>query len=1003
MKFFSWSTLALIVSVAFLWGCGYWVLLQTGAVVVQQQRTELSHQLDKAVVALQHWQDRYELPLQALQQRLNALPAQQSEVLATDPWQELDLHIEQILWPDPLQAYAVVNMAGKVLRFSDDSADQLFSHSRRLPAQQLMFLAPQVYRSHWMLPVQVPISNPGHTAEHDVQLILWFDGARLAAQLDAMRPESAAESEFLLVDNAGALLSRSRYQDRLLPMLRMDDIQGWQPLQLWLRRPPVPLLDNTAQKFDATLAWSPSHIVSLLRQKGPAFSQKTYLNYLGRPTLAAWQHLDSWQANLLLERDASVMLAHIAKQRQQLFFVLLGISLALVVLFFVVQRRLQWSEHMPFTDPASPMLTDISAETIPSVPPMVIDDVNVRNEQRLETPREPLPEPLSEPMIKPMLERSDISNAAATAPITSLEAGVHEPPHHGDAASKPLEQSRAVIPEAEVVTASDLTPALLTVLQAHVAADDAVTSSAIPAHDDWQMASRLLEAWMYAQSGTEHPQSRQQLSVVTQLWLQQQSTLAPPSSGNPKVALDSATPTQGLSNNDPALKAIAALLSTDCANVIATMSAPQDLVSPKSDDGSHELSAHMARSDLALAAIWQRVMAGVTTDMVVLPTRALIQRWLRLLQQQIPSVQTAVIAFTDQVPAWIAVSNSQQMSFIGQPSIRQPSIRQPSIRQPSMRDLEQQFLAWAHARGAMQSHVSAVSTPHEQSLSSTTASRWVVDWQASCDQVDSQIALSDGRLQLWLEPSPKLSSSDDDASLFELTVKGFCMTATPADIAVQNDTAFHTELAMPTTQLRVLLLSPHSELQQDLKRQLIKQHCLLLPLGDATQLLGFLSNNQEPLDHLVVDEAFIASDPTLLPKIAQVVRRYFPAARLHLVHSAHSPALAHAKDYQCLAVPLLTEDWPAVLRSSPAVRSLMICSHDVVSAWRLQQRLNELGWQAQLASSPPMNGHAWLEQSAQQWCLVNKYGQSVLLDIEILSQAMLSQALYYWLLTGKKR
>lgn len=1036
MKFFSWSTLALIISVAFLWGCGYWVLLQTGAVVVQQQRTELSHQLDKAVVALQHWQDRYELPLQALQQRLNALPAQQSEVLASDPWQELDLHIHQILWPDPLHAYAVVNRAGKVLRFSDDSADQLFSHSRRLPTQQLMFLAPQVYRSHWMLPVQVPLSTPAHASENDMQLILWFDGARLAAQLDAMRPESAAESEFLLVDNAGALLSRSRYQDRLLPMLRMDDIQGWQPLQLWLRRPPVPLLASGAQKFDATLAWPPSHIVSLLRQKGPAFSQKTYLNYLGRPTLAAWQQLDSWQANVLLERDASAMLAHIATQRQQLFLLLFGISVALVLLFFVVQRRLQWSEQISLTEPEPPFAADdtLMADTLPDA--AFVHATSTQSSQAVipaaqtsatkdialpqatdVAPRMELSQPMAAAMFSPAptalkAQQPDAARATNDEPsvsfVTTTSATAQTPPEA----------------DSDICIESGLTPALFTELQAHAAADTAVTSAVSHHDDDWQMASRLLEAWMYAPTGREQPPSRHQLSLVTQQWLQQQSSPARTSSVGSKDRFASTPQDDEL--DDPALAAMTALLAAsgvaDDSTAVATVaSAPED----------------SAARQTSVAATWQAMMADVTPNMVLLPTKPLLQRWLRLLQQQMRGVQTAVIEFSDTLPAWIAVSTRASM--------------------PSIRLLEQQFMQWADTLGTTQPHAPAMprarhdvvavemslhdtdtgdtaitstpvapwsipSNPRDLSFVFSTQSRLLVEWQSSDDPA---CAKSDGQLCVRLLSAPDITSDTDRTPPFVIMAQRFDMNASFANIAEPCAATFATPLDMPRhatsthSQPRVLLLSPPSQLQQHLKRQLIQHHCLLLPLGDATQLLGFLSNNQEPLDHLVVDEAFIASDPALLPKIAQVVRRYFPAARLHLVHSAHSIALAHAGDYQCLALPLLPDDWSYVLGASAAVRSLMIQSDDVVAGWRLQQRLHELGWQAQLAPSSvdrlerasstaahpnhAMTELAWLLQSAQQWRLVNSYGQSVELDAEKLSQAMLSQALFYWLLTGKKR
>lgn len=328
MKLFSWSGLVLVLSLVFIWSCGYWLWQQNGSWHLQQQKTELTQQLDKADALLQDWQRGYQLHLSYLQTAL--APAIESTAVL-DPLQELDERIRRILWPDPLLAYVVLDSDGKVLRFSSSQARQLFSQTRFSVTSQPRFLPPLVLPKLWVLPLQVQQNNQ--------QLLLWFDAASLQSQFQQLMAAGGSAGELLLLDTEAMLYSRSRYQKSLLPRLGLEALDEQQQLQLFARRPPEYLL-LSRQKYQDAGAWPDSAVVQAIKQRREGMLLSPYPNYLGRKTLAAWRWLPGWQLYLVSEQDANLMLQPLKRLKQQLLAALTALTALLLLMFWYLNRYL---------------------------------------------------------------------------------------------------------------------------------------------------------------------------------------------------------------------------------------------------------------------------------------------------------------------------------------------------------------------------------------------------------------------------------------------------------------------------------------------------------------------------------------------------------------------------------------------------------------------------------------------------------------------------------------
>lgn len=328
MKLFSWSGLVFVLSLVFIWSCGYWLWLQNSNWQLNQQKTELTQQLEKAEALLQDWQQGYQLHLSYLQ---TALTPTTETTAVLDPLQELDERIRRILWPDPLLAYVVLDNDGKVLRFSSSQARQLFSQTRFSAATEPTFLPPLVLPNLWVLPLQ--IQQPGQ------QLVLWFNADALQTQLQQQMATGRAATEFLLLDTQAELHSRSRQQKSLLPRLGLDQLNDNEQLRLFARRPPENLLQSR-QRYQDAGAWPVSTVVSLLTQRRSGLLLNHYQNYLGRATFAAWRWLPGWQLYLVAEQDASPMRQQLKLLKQKLLAALAGLSLLLLLMFWYLHKNL---------------------------------------------------------------------------------------------------------------------------------------------------------------------------------------------------------------------------------------------------------------------------------------------------------------------------------------------------------------------------------------------------------------------------------------------------------------------------------------------------------------------------------------------------------------------------------------------------------------------------------------------------------------------------------------
>lgn len=335
MKVFSWSGLVFVLSISFIWSCGYWLLLQSGSWQLLQQKNELTQQLDKAQTLLQNWQQGYQLHLAYLETELlevQQLPVSGVESALVDPLQQLDEQIRRVLWPDPLLAYAVLDRQGRVQRLSSADAGSYFSQTDFQSAISPTFLPPLVFKDQWVLPLQVD--------QQQQRLVLWFDASQLQDKLQRLMATPQQVTELLLLSKDAELLSRSRFQKSLLPRLGLDNQDPQQALKIYAKRPPENLL-RSKQRYQDAGAWPLTSLMTEILRSNSGFMASHYLNYLGRPTLASYRQLSDWQLYLVVERDAGPMLDELATIKMRLLGALTGLSLFLSGVFYVIQRQLR--------------------------------------------------------------------------------------------------------------------------------------------------------------------------------------------------------------------------------------------------------------------------------------------------------------------------------------------------------------------------------------------------------------------------------------------------------------------------------------------------------------------------------------------------------------------------------------------------------------------------------------------------------------------------------------
>jgi len=335
VKVFSWSGLVYVLSISFIWSCGYWLLLQSGSWHLLQQKNELNQQLEQAQTLLQNWQQGYQLHLAYLENELlevQQLPTAGVESALVDPLQQLDEQIRRVLWPDPLLAYAVLDAQGRALRLSSAVASSYFTQTNFQAATGSTFLPPLVLREQWILPLQVN--------QQQQRLVLWFDAGQLQEQLQRLMSGSLHSTEILLLDKDAGLLSHSRFQKLLLPRLGLDAQDPQQVLRIYAKRPPENLL-RSKQRYQDAGAWPLTSLMAEIERNSNGFIATHYRNYLGRQTLASFRHLPDWQLYLVVERDAGPMLQELSTIKMRLLAALAVLTLLLSLVFYLIHRKLQ--------------------------------------------------------------------------------------------------------------------------------------------------------------------------------------------------------------------------------------------------------------------------------------------------------------------------------------------------------------------------------------------------------------------------------------------------------------------------------------------------------------------------------------------------------------------------------------------------------------------------------------------------------------------------------------
>jgi len=324
MKLFSWSNLFFLLSLAFLWGCGYWVWWQYSQNLQNRSQELLSIQLERAEVVLGDWQHSNQLHLEYLQNALQGLSHGHDNPLY-DPVQELDDRVQRTRWPDPLLGYALLDEAGRAVLLSNHSAGNLYPLTAVGASQQRPFLPPLVKAKQWIAPLQLALGNQ--------YLVLWFDVSALQQRLQRL---ANGQGELLLINTAGELLSPSRYESLLLQ--RFISSAADERLLRWsLKRPPEDL-SRSKQKYDSSTAWPPTALASAISQKKNGITPLFVHNYLGTPSVAAWRWSDGWQAFVVAELDLSKQQGQRLQLRRYLLGGLTALSVVLLLIFWRLQR-----------------------------------------------------------------------------------------------------------------------------------------------------------------------------------------------------------------------------------------------------------------------------------------------------------------------------------------------------------------------------------------------------------------------------------------------------------------------------------------------------------------------------------------------------------------------------------------------------------------------------------------------------------------------------------------
>ncbi len=360
MKWFSWITWFFVLCLLLIWSSGYWLWSQAVRGQFTQQNIEVKQQLEITQNLLGNWQQSYRLNLGYLQKQLADWDPISVNNPLLDPWQEVDDKLSHALWQDPLLAYAVLDSSGRVLRLSSNQAGNLFAQTQATPVAEY-FLPPLVTAEQWIIPILFRINNQS--------IMLWFDASALKQQIYQQLAKDHSLTEFQLISHQGEFWTPSKYRRTLLARLGTPSLAPIKLEKFFAKKPPEDLT-LSRQRFDSSAAWSFTSVFLAMQKQSQGAAADYYPNYMGRPALAAWRWSDAWQAFIVIERDVTQDVQQHTSWRRYGLVALIGLSLFLILGFYLVQRRLQSAdESPPVEDVAQP-------DSIPLAQDMAISSSN---------------------------------------------------------------------------------------------------------------------------------------------------------------------------------------------------------------------------------------------------------------------------------------------------------------------------------------------------------------------------------------------------------------------------------------------------------------------------------------------------------------------------------------------------------------------------------------------------------------------------------------------------
>lgn len=223
--------------------------------------------------------------------------------------------------------------------------------------------------------------------------------------------------------------------------------------------------------------------------------------------------------------------------------------------------------------------------------------------------------------------------------------------------------------------------------------------------------------------------------------------------------------------------------------------------------------------------------------------------------------------------------------------------------------------------------------------------------------------LSDGQWLAMLHPA---ASEHSEQSICYRQIQSW-VSSMRGQLSAQTGNENRLQLSIPAQPLQpavahpelllvdgsAMLLCPAGPAQQHYSRLLRQTGLLLMPLDDPQQFVQWCAaQQQQSLDYLLLDEAFVRHDQALASQMFAIVRRYFPDATLVLfaADAKQWSALVETLQLHIVEKPVLPVVLQQALQSTtagifaPTSKGVWLYEPDSLQYWYQEQQLITQGF-----------------------------------------------------------